>query len=81
MDCTTWLLVPYNPELASDAAYIADFERQLAEGINALTRDPARARAMGLAGRQRCIDEFSWSAIAKQTVDVYEKAIAAYTSR
>jgi len=81
VDGTTGLLVPYNPELASDPAYIADFERQLAEGINALTRDPARARAMGLAGRQRCIDEFSWSAIAKQTVDVYEKAIAAYKAR
>jgi starch synthase len=81
VDGTTGLLVPYDPNRASDPAYIADFERQLAEGINALTRDPARAKAMGLAGRQRCIDEFSWSAIAKQTVDVYEKAIVAYKAR
>jgi starch synthase len=36
---------------------------------------------MGLAGRQRCVEEFSWSAIAAQTVTVYEKAIAAYKAR
>ena len=81
VDGTTGLLVAYDPDKADDAAYIADFERKFADSINALTRDPDRSRAMGLAGRQRCIDEFSWAAIAAQTVAVYEKAIAAYKAR
>jgi starch synthase len=81
VDGTTGLLVAYDPDKAGDAAYIADFEKTFAENINALTRDPERARTMGLAGRQRCIDEFSWAAIAAQTVAVYEKAIAAYKAR
>lgn len=35
-------------------------------------------RRFGEAGRQRCIDEFSWAKIAQQTVDVYNAAIAAH---
>ena len=31
-----------------------------------------------MAGRQRCIDEFSWAKIAAETVDVYRAAIAAH---
>jgi starch synthase len=81
VDGTTGLLVPYSPARANDPEFIADFEAEFAAAINSLTRDPARAEAMGLAGRQRCIDEFSWRAIAQQTVDVYEKAIAAYRAR
>ena len=78
VDGSTGLLVPYDPDRAGDAAYVADFEHTFAARLNELTRDPQRSRDMGLAGRQRCIDEFSWSAIAAQTVAVYEKAIAAY---
>ncbi|HVK34617.1 MAG TPA: glycogen synthase, partial [Microlunatus sp.] len=46
--------------------------------INSLTRDRDRAVAFGKAGRQRCIDEFSWAKIAAETVDVYRAAIAAH---
>jgi len=81
VDGTTGLLVAYDPAQASDPAFVADFEAKFAAGINALTRDPERAKAMGLAGRKRCIDEFSWRAIAQQTVTVYEKAIEAYKAR
>ncbi len=81
VDGTTGLLVPYSPGRANDPEFVADFEAEFAAAINSLTRDPARAKAMGLAGRQRCIDEFSWRAIAQQTVEVYEKAIAAYRAR
>ncbi len=81
VDGSTGLLVPYDPDRAAEAAYIADFEQTFAARINELTRDAERAREMGLAGRQRCIDEFSWSAIAAQTVAVYEKAVAAYRAR
>jgi starch synthase len=39
-------------------------------------RDPAKAAAYGTAGRQRCIDEFSWARIAEQTLDIYRKVLA-----
>ena len=74
-DGVTGLLVPYDPARANDPAFIAAFEATFAERINDLTRDPERAAAMGVAGRQRCIDEFSWAAIAQQTVEVYQAAI------
>ncbi len=78
VDGETGLLVAYDPKRADDAAYIENFESTFAARINELTRDQARAQAMGLAGRQRCIDEFSWEKIAQETVEVYEKAIAAH---
>ena len=48
--------------------------------INSLTADPEQARQFGLAGRQRCIDEFSWAKIAAETVEVYRRAIEAHSS-
>ena len=76
VDGETGLLVPYDPKRAGDPEFIANFEREFADKINTVTRDPERARAMGLAGRARCIAEFSWEKIAKETVAVYEAAIA-----
>ncbi len=43
----------------------------LAAALNALLRDPARAAAMGLAGRKRAMAEFGWDAIAAQTAALY----------
>ncbi len=74
-DGTTGLLVPYDPQRADDPAFVEGFEQDFARKVNELTRDASRARAMGVAGRQRCIDEFSWASIARQTVDVYQAAI------
>ncbi|WP_022909604.1 glycogen synthase [Aestuariimicrobium kwangyangense] len=76
VDGETGLLVPYDPSRADDPAFIAEFESRFADRVNELTADPDRARAMGRAGRQRCIDEFSWETIARQTVAVYEAAQA-----
>ncbi len=80
VDGETGYLVPYDPGQAGDPAYVRTFEEGLASKINALTADPARAREFGLAGRQRCIDEFSWAKIAGETVDVYRKAIEVHGS-
>lgn len=77
----TGLLIPYDPAQAGDPAFVADFEAKFADGINALTRDPAKAAAFGKAGRQRCIDTFSWEQIAHDTVDVYNEAIAAFGAK
>jgi starch synthase len=75
VDGETGYLVPYDPAQADDPAFVSAFEADLAAKINSLTADPDKARAFGLAGRQRCIDEFSWAKIAAETVDVYRRAI------
>ena len=71
VDGVTGLLVAYDP--ADPAA----LETGLADAINALVADPARAKAMGLAGRARAIADFSWDAIAQRTVAVYRTAAEA----
>lgn len=75
VDGETGLLVPYDPSRATDPAHVAEFEDAFAQRVNELTADPGRAAAMGRAGRQRCLDEFSWAKIAAETVDVYTAAI------
>ena len=76
VDGETGYLVPYDPAQAADPAAVATFEATLAERINALTAYPDRAAAVGRAGRQRCLEEFSWAKIAAETVEVYRHAIA-----
>ncbi|GAB2508217.1 Capsular glucan synthase [Corynebacterium atrinae] len=48
------------------------FERDFAAAVNAMVSDPARAAEFGVAGRERAVSDFSWAAIARQTVDIYE---------
>jgi glycogen synthase len=48
---------------------------ELAGAIRALLGDPARARAMGQAGRRRVEDHFSWASVAERTEAVYRDAI------
>lgn len=67
-DGTTGLLVHYAEKDT------AAFEAGLAARINELVGDPARARAMGEAGRERAVQEFGWPAIAARTVGIYEQS-------
>jgi starch synthase len=69
-DDETGRLVRYN------AAEPEGFERRLADAVNALVADPEKAAQFGRAGRQRCIDEFSWAHIAEQTLEIYRKVCA-----
>ena len=71
VDGVTGLLVAYDP--ADPGA----LETGLADAINSLVADPARAKAMGRAGRARAIADFSWDAIAQRTVAVYRAAAEA----
>jgi alpha-maltose-1-phosphate synthase len=71
-DGVTGLLVPFEP--APGAIEPADpdtFANAIAERVNALLADPERAAAMGRAGRERALAKFDWSAIAKQTSELY----------
>ena len=45
----------------------------LAGALNTLLRDSGRAGAMGRLGRERAIADFSWTAIAEQTVALYSE--------
>ena len=54
-----------------------DDPHALAESINSLTRDPERAQAMGVAGRERAATQFDWGRIAQQTADLYRSVVAA----
>ena len=69
-DGVTGMLVHY------DATDPRDYEMRLAAAVNALVADPDKARRYGVAGRQRCIDEFSWAHIAEQTLEIYRKVTA-----
>jgi glycogen synthase len=78
-DGETGLLVPVerlDQEGAFEPAQPEVFSRRLAEAIGALLADPARRRAMGVAGRRRAEALFSWRAVATQLLAVYEAAIA-----
>jgi len=69
-DGETGLLVHY------DVVEPARFEADFAAAVNAVAGDPARAAAMGLAGRKVAVDAFGWPAIADATVEVYREAAA-----
>lgn len=60
---------PFEP-LAPDR-----FSRDLAGRINELMREPAMRKRFGEAGRRRAEEVFSWSAIARQTLDLYESLV------
>ncbi len=75
-DGETGLLVPIE-QVADGTGTPLDPERfgaDLAAAITELIADPARAAAMGRAGRRRAVTHFSWTAIAERTMDVYRAA-------
>jgi glycogen synthase len=73
----TGLLVPFDAKWDGDAdprdpdGYALD----LAAGINRLMADPEKRRAMGEASRDRVEALFSWTSIARQTLDFYAEVI------
>ncbi|GEL18584.1 glycogen synthase [Pseudonocardia asaccharolytica] len=54
-----------------DEHTVEEFHAGLAGAVNALLRDPARAAAMGAAGRARAQSAFSWTQAARRTVEIY----------
>ncbi|HQH07258.1 MAG TPA: glycogen synthase [Phycicoccus sp.] len=53
---------PIDPE-----KFVDDLARALKDAVS----DPARADRMGLAGRQRAVEHFSWATIGDRTMQVY----------
>ena len=48
----------------------------LVEAVDALLADEPRRRAMGVAGRELAQELYSWDAIARRLIGIYESAIA-----
>jgi starch synthase len=68
----TGCLVPFEHDpVTGFPAHPDEFSRALAAKLLAVLNDPARARAMGKAGRKRVEGTFSWQAIAAQTIALY----------
>ncbi|MEU0005304.1 glycogen synthase [Streptomyces sp. NPDC006314] len=52
-----------------------DFEAGLARALDTVLGDPAAARRMGRAGRERAVGEFGWDAVARRTAGLYEEIL------
>jgi starch synthase len=76
-DGVTGLLVPFEPgDDGSREPVDADaFAAAIAARVNELVGNPARAAALGRAGRRRAIERFSWRTIAEQTVALYRSLL------
>jgi alpha-maltose-1-phosphate synthase len=76
-DGETGLLVPIE-QLADGTGTPVNPDRFVADLAAALTRvieDPHWAAQMGLAGRRRAVEHFSWSRIAGDTLEVYRSVL------
>ncbi|MFP5318757.1 MAG: glycogen synthase [Acidimicrobiia bacterium] len=71
---TGWLVpIEGTPEGPTDPGAFAG---ALAERVNRVLGDPVRARSFGEAGRQRVSEQFSWTAVARRTAELYRKVVA-----
>ena len=73
----TGLLVPFETVSGTNVEprEPAQFVRDLAAGVNKLLDDPGRLREMGLQSRDRVERYFSWSSIARRTLDFYAELV------
>ncbi len=69
----TGLLVPFEPKGPTDfePSDPDRFARDLAAAVNRLLEDPEKLREMGERSRERVEHYFSWTSIARFTVDFY----------
>ena len=74
VDGETGLLIDagISPTMPHDPMDPEGYSAALAAGINRLVRDPGLRTRMGVAGRQRVLDNYSWRSIAEQTLALYK---------
>jgi starch synthase len=77
IDGETGFLVPLEQMTESpfDPIDPEKFSRDLAARINQLMADPQLRKRFGAAGRRRAEEKFSWSAIARETQQLYEELL------
>jgi starch synthase len=74
----TGFLVPFDQDPATSFPTHPDqFARDLATKLAALLADTDKCRRFGAAGRKRVEEHFSWTAIAAQTIELYQSLIDA----
>jgi alpha-maltose-1-phosphate synthase len=76
-DGVTGLLVPFEPrdDGSREPVDPARFATDIADRVNELLADPARAKQFGLTGRRRAVDHFSWTAVAEETLALYQRLL------
>jgi starch synthase len=75
VDGVTGLLVPITQKADGTPTDQDRFVADLADAINQILANPSRSKAMGRAGRARAVADYSWSAIAEQTLAIYREAL------
>jgi alpha-maltose-1-phosphate synthase len=76
IDGETGYLVPFDQDPVTSFPLDPEkFAQDLAAGINRLLGDPGKCIRFGAAGRRRVEETFSWTAIAQQTIRLYEHLI------
>ena len=75
VDGETGFLVPFVPsgDAFGTPAEPEAFSAAIAERVNQLLSAPTLGKAFGAAGRERVLAQFTWKAVARQTVDVYDQ--------
>ena len=72
----TGYLVPFDQDpVTSFPRDPETFARVLASRSSELMADPEKCQRFGEAGRRRVEEQFSWTAIAHQTIELYERLI------
>jgi starch synthase len=72
----TGYLVPFEPDPVTGFPTDAEkFARDLGARLAELLRDSEKCRQFGQAGRRRAEEIFSWRAIARQTVSLYQRLL------
>jgi starch synthase len=76
VDGETGYLVPFEQDpVTSFPTDPGKFARDLAASLSRLLKDPEKCKQFGDAGRRRVEEIFSWTAIAQQTVRLYQQLI------
>jgi glycosyltransferase involved in cell wall biosynthesis len=79
---TTGLLVA--PEVSSatevEPRHPEQFSKDLARAVNCLLDDPDLRASMARAARARVEEQFSWTSIARQTLEFYGRVISRHTA-
>lgn len=73
----TGYLVPFEPRTDGSLGPRdpEGFAQAMAERVNALIADPGLAAKLGEAGRRRAVEQFSWKAVAEQTLTLYRRLL------
>lgn len=77
IDAETGYLIPIQARSLADPEPIEKekFSRDLAEAVNRILETPTLAKSMAIKGRERVEKLFSWTAIARQTLEFYEQLL------